>query len=96
MQRGKGRGVQSLTCASDLSLCARERRRCCVTRPRHCRRATGGGGLRASCSLSEPLQKFLGVESVSRPQVVKMLWEYIKTNNLQVRIDGLIDFRISW
>ncbi|PNW87331.1 hypothetical protein CHLRE_02g118250v5 [Chlamydomonas reinhardtii] len=33
--------------------------------------------------LSEPLQAFLGVESLPRTQVVKRLWEYIKANNLQ-------------
>jgi len=34
--------------------------------------------------LSEPMQKFLGVESMARPQVVKAIWAYIKENNLQV------------
>jgi len=29
----------------------------------------GGGGLNAGCSLSEPMQAFLGVETQSRPQV---------------------------
>ncbi|PNH01784.1 Protein TRI1, partial [Tetrabaena socialis] len=33
--------------------------------------------------LSEPLQAFLGEESLPRTQVVKRLWEYIRANNLQ-------------
>ncbi|KAG2425696.1 hypothetical protein HXX76_013538 [Chlamydomonas incerta] len=40
-----------------------------------------GGGM--GSWLSEPLQEFLGVESLPRTQVVKRLWEYIKANNLQ-------------
>jgi upstream activation factor subunit UAF30 len=34
--------------------------------------------------LSEPMQAFLGVESMPRTQVVKAIWDYIKANNLQV------------
>mgnify|MGYP001806684754 CR=1 FL=1 len=40
--------------------------------------------------LSEPLQAFLGVESLPRTQVVKRLWEYIKANNLQVVVFHII------
>ncbi|KAG2452960.1 hypothetical protein HYH02_002297 [Chlamydomonas schloesseri] len=40
-----------------------------------------GGGM--GSWLSEPLQAFLGVETLPRTQVVKRLWEYIKANNLQ-------------
>ncbi|GFR46711.1 hypothetical protein Agub_g8332 [Astrephomene gubernaculifera] len=41
------------------------------------------GGLTAVCWLSEPMQKFVGEESMARTQVVKRLWDYIKANNLQ-------------
>lgn len=33
--------------------------------------------------LSDPLANLLRVEKLSRPQVVKKLWEYIKSNDLQ-------------
>ena len=33
--------------------------------------------------LSAPLQKFLGAEELPRTQVVKMIWKYIKENDLQ-------------
>ncbi|WIA29142.1 hypothetical protein OEZ86_011653 [Tetradesmus obliquus] len=33
--------------------------------------------------LSEPMQAFLGAESMPRTQVVKAIWDYIKANNLQ-------------
>ncbi|KAG2482997.1 hypothetical protein HYH03_018122 [Edaphochlamys debaryana] len=42
-----------------------------------------GRGSGLGCLLSEPLQAFLGVETMPRTQVVKKLWEYIKANNLQ-------------
>ncbi len=32
---------------------------------------------------SEPLATLLGVEKLSRPQIVKQLWDHIKANNLQ-------------
>jgi len=47
----------------------------------------GGGGARGGFSkeyvLSEPLAVVIQVERLSRPQVVKKLWEYIKGNDLQ-------------
>nr|GAT57826.1 SWIB/MDM2 domain protein [Mycena chlorophos] len=41
------------------------------------------GGFAKPYLLSEPLAAVLGVESLSRPQVVKQLWVYIKANELQ-------------
>ncbi|KAJ7668546.1 hypothetical protein DFH06DRAFT_202972 [Mycena polygramma] len=41
------------------------------------------GGFAKPYLLSEPLAAVLGVESLSRPQVVKQLWVYIKSNDLQ-------------
>ncbi|KAJ7928458.1 hypothetical protein B0H13DRAFT_1597378 [Mycena leptocephala] len=41
------------------------------------------GGFAKPYLLSEPLAAVLGVESMSRPQVVKQLWAYIKSNELQ-------------
>jgi upstream activation factor subunit UAF30 len=32
---------------------------------------------------SDPLAQVIGVERLSRPQVVKQLWDYIKKNQLQ-------------
>eukprot|EP00195_Chlamydomonas_chlamydogama_P012736 CAMPEP_0202890952 /NCGR_PEP_ID=MMETSP1392-20130828/1184_1 /ASSEMBLY_ACC=CAM_ASM_000868 /TAXON_ID=225041 /ORGANISM="Chlamydomonas chlamydogama, Strain SAG 11-48b" /LENGTH=285 /DNA_ID=CAMNT_0049574609 /DNA_START=163 /DNA_END=1020 /DNA_ORIENTATION=+ len=43
----------------------------------------GAGGLNKPCVLSEAMQEFLGVANMSRPQVVKQIWEYIRANNLQ-------------
>ncbi|KAJ7072633.1 SWIB/MDM2 domain-containing protein [Mycena amicta] len=53
----------------------------------HKKRAREGGSARGGFAkpylLSEPLAAVLGVESMSRPQVVKQLWIYIKANELQ-------------
>lgn len=43
-----------------------------------------GGGFGGLCLLSEELQKFTGEEKMTRSQVVKTIWDYIKANNLQV------------
>ncbi|CAE5967796.1 unnamed protein product [Arabidopsis arenosa] len=43
----------------------------------------GGGGFAKVCSLSPELQAFTGVTELARTEVVKMLWKYIKENNLQ-------------
>ncbi|KAK2463148.1 hypothetical protein APHAL10511_004803 [Amanita phalloides] len=47
----------------------------------------GGGGAKGGFAkefpLSEPLAKVVGVERLSRPQVVKKLWVYIKEKGLQ-------------
>ncbi|ETV72494.1 hypothetical protein H257_12602 [Aphanomyces astaci] len=40
-------------------------------------------GINAPLTLSEELSDLLGEVQMSRPQVVKKLWEYIKENNLQ-------------
>lgn len=42
-----------------------------------------GGGFTKVCSLSPELQAFTGVPVLARTEVVKMLWNYIKENNLQ-------------
>ncbi|KAJ7782741.1 hypothetical protein B0H16DRAFT_1877268 [Mycena metata] len=57
-------------------------------RPTTKKKSTGeGGGARGGFAkpylLSEPLAAVLGVEALSRPQVVKQLWVYIKSNELQ-------------
>ncbi|KAJ8519932.1 hypothetical protein ONZ45_g3172 [Pleurotus djamor] len=41
------------------------------------------GGFAKEYTLSEPLASLLQVEKMSRPQVVKRLWEHIKANELQ-------------
>lgn len=42
-----------------------------------------GGGFSKLCGLSPELQSVLGVSELSRTQVVKQLWVYIRENNLQ-------------
>ncbi|KAL2114861.1 hypothetical protein VTJ04DRAFT_10524 [Mycothermus thermophilus] len=42
-----------------------------------------GGGFQKPFNLSEPLVELTGETQLSRPQVVKKLWDYIKSNNLQ-------------
>ncbi|KFK36004.1 hypothetical protein AALP_AA4G065400 [Arabis alpina] len=42
-----------------------------------------GGGFTKVCSLSPELQAFTGIPELARTEVVKMLWKYIKENNLQ-------------
>jgi len=44
---------------------------------------TGSGGLNVPLILSKDLGEFLGAKEMSRTQIVKHLWEYIKENNLQ-------------
>jgi len=41
------------------------------------------GGFAKEMALSEPLAAVVGVAYLSRPQVVKKIWEYIKGNDLQ-------------
>lgn len=48
------------------------------------RRKKARGGFGKLQQLSPALSEFLGVESESRAQVVKKIWDYIKANNLQV------------
>eukprot|EP00897_Mesotaenium_endlicherianum_P009937 jgi/Mesen1/8972/ME000056S08376 len=43
----------------------------------------GGGGLNKMCALSEDLAAIVGVREAPRTQVVKLIWEHIKENNLQ-------------
>jgi len=47
-----------------------------------------GGGLSKEYVLSEPLAALVEQDSLSRPQVVKKLWAYIKSNNLQNPTNG--------
>ncbi|KAM0646277.1 hypothetical protein ACHAO3_008947 [Verticillium nonalfalfae] len=42
-----------------------------------------GGGFQKPFNLSYPLAELLKEPQLSRPQVVKKLWEHIKGNNLQ-------------
>ncbi|KAG8384431.1 hypothetical protein BUALT_Bualt04G0117200 [Buddleja alternifolia] len=42
-----------------------------------------GGGFTKLCSLSPELQKFTGVPELARTEVVKLLWKFIRENNLQ-------------
>ncbi|KAI0002187.1 hypothetical protein BJV74DRAFT_817600 [Russula compacta] len=48
----------------------------------------GSGGLSKEYILSEPLAALVQQDSLSRPQVVKRLWAYIKSNNLQNPTNG--------
>lgn len=41
------------------------------------------GGFQKEYSLSPAMAEFTGVQSLSRTQIVKKLWEHIKANNLQ-------------
>ena len=43
-------------------------------------------GIKKEFNVSEDLRKIIGTnegEKITRPQVVKRLWEYVKDNNLQ-------------
>ena len=51
----------------------------CARRPKRKRRAASAFG----SILSEPMQEFLGQESMPRTEVVKRLWAYIKEHELQ-------------
>ncbi|KAF6844612.1 swib mdm2 domain protein [Colletotrichum musicola] len=42
-----------------------------------------GGGFQKPFNLSDPLAELVGETQLSRPQVVKKLWEHIKANQLQ-------------
>ncbi|KAL1843449.1 hypothetical protein VTJ49DRAFT_1559 [Mycothermus thermophilus] len=42
-----------------------------------------GGGFQKPFNLSDPLAELCGESQLSRPQVVKKLWDYIKANDLQ-------------
>ncbi|KAJ9157550.1 Swib mdm2 protein [Pleurostoma richardsiae] len=42
-----------------------------------------GGGFQKEFNLSYPLAELVGTSQLSRPQVVKKLWEHIKANELQ-------------
>ena len=49
----------------------------------------GGGGLNAPFRVSDDLAAVTGERILSRPQVTKKLWEYIRENNLQVSAFGM-------
>lgn len=42
-----------------------------------------GGGIQKTVLLSDKMKEFLGESAMPRTQVVKKVWEYIKSNNLQ-------------
>ena len=44
-----------------------------------------GGGLTAPKKLSAELADVVGKKTASRAELMKLLWAYIKKNNLQVR-----------
>lgn len=45
-----------------------------------------GTGILKVVPVSKPLATFIGENEVSRTTAVKKIWEYIKLNNLQVRV----------
>ncbi|KAF8141255.1 SWIB/MDM2 domain-containing protein [Boletus edulis] len=47
------------------------------------KRSAAKGGFAKEYTLSDPLSAVLAVERLSRPQVVKKLWEYIRQHELQ-------------
>jgi len=47
------------------------------------KRNAAKGGFAKEYTLSDPLSTLVGVEKLSRPQVVKKLWEYIHGHELQ-------------
>ncbi|KAI9460000.1 SWIB-domain-containing protein [Boletus coccyginus] len=51
--------------------------------PKPKKRNAAKGGFAKEYTLSVPLSAVLAVERLSRPQVVKKLWEYIRENELQ-------------
>ncbi|KAG9090809.1 hypothetical protein FRC07_012015 [Ceratobasidium sp. 392] len=42
-----------------------------------------GGGFQKEYALSPAMAAFTGVQALSRPQIVKKMWDHIKANNLQ-------------
>ena len=44
-----------------------------------------GSGITQTKKLSAELADIVGVKEASRPECVKLLWAYLKKNNLQVR-----------
>ncbi len=60
-------------------------RRVHLCRPTKRRRGGGAFGFAAPHALSPELAAFLGRQTCPRKQVVKLLWEYIKEHQLQVR-----------
>ncbi|WVQ70827.1 hypothetical protein IAR50_000349 [Cryptococcus sp. DSM 104548] len=52
--------------------------------PKKSRRGGGGGGaFNKELILSEPLADLVGTDRLSRPQVVKHIWDYVKERDLQ-------------
>ncbi|ORY31286.1 SWIB/MDM2 domain-containing protein [Naematelia encephala] len=47
------------------------------------RRGGGGGAFNKELLLSDSLAEFIGEPRVSRPQVVKRIWDYVKLHDLQ-------------
>ncbi|KAG9075339.1 hypothetical protein FS749_013011, partial [Ceratobasidium sp. UAMH 11750] len=42
-----------------------------------------GGGFQKEYALSPAMAEFTGASALSRPQIVKKMWDHIKANNLQ-------------
>ncbi|RWV86771.1 hypothetical protein BHE74_00019970 [Ensete ventricosum] len=51
--------------------------------PPRAKRKGGPGGLNKVCGVSPELQPIVGEAAMSRTQIVKQLWVYIRKNNLQ-------------
>jgi chromatin remodeling complex protein RSC6 len=51
------------------------------------KRRAGGGLTQTSYSLSSELQSVVGAKSLTRPQIVKKLWAYIKAHHCQDKKD---------
>nr|ODO02820.1 hypothetical protein L204_01561 [Cryptococcus depauperatus CBS 7855] len=51
------------------------------------RKASRGGGFHKELLLSEPLTDLVGSSRLSRPQVVKQIWDYVKGHELQDQTD---------
>lgn len=51
--------------------------------PTGTKRKGGAGGLNKACGVSPQLQAIVGEPNLSRTEIVKALWAYIRRNNLQ-------------
>ncbi|KAI5061527.1 hypothetical protein GOP47_0024032 [Adiantum capillus-veneris] len=50
-------------------------------------KAPRGTGLKKPVDISPALQQFLGTQQASRADTMKLIWDYIKRNNLQSEAD---------
>jgi len=56
---------------------------CIISSSASKRKRGGPGGLNKICAISPELQTIVGETAMSRTQIVKQLWAYIRQNNLQ-------------